>query len=101
MSLLEAMVKHLPHYHSDHCPLLLQTNPTSSNGLGKRPFRFQTAWLAYKDFGKVVNELWRENMSLVDSLQRLDFGLQSWNKDSFGNIFQRKRLLIRRLMGVQ
>ncbi|GLT52016.1 hypothetical protein SLA2020_253800, partial [Shorea laevis] len=39
-----AMVKHLPKTHSDHCPILLPVT-SSPHHFGNRPFRFQSMWL--------------------------------------------------------
>lgn len=51
-----ASVVHLPHSYSDHCPLLLQTSPPQSIGLGKHPFRFVAAWMDHDDFKRVVSD---------------------------------------------
>lgn len=39
----EASVIHLPHSHSDHSPILLQTSPYDSSETSRRPFRFFAA----------------------------------------------------------
>ncbi|XP_043818255.1 uncharacterized protein LOC122725284 [Manihot esculenta] len=70
----EARIVHPPKFHSDHCPIILS--------LGEQPlpngnfFCCQAAWFAHPDF--------------VDS-----------NREEFGNIFAKKRRLLRRIEGVQ
>ena len=39
----DAKVSHLTRCHSDHCPILLQTNPIRQLHL-TRPFKFQSFW---------------------------------------------------------
>lgn len=38
-----ALVRHLPHCHSDHCLLLLELEEGESGSMGLRPFRFEEA----------------------------------------------------------
>lgn len=97
----EATLRHLPHSYSHHCPILLQTMGVSSAGLGQRPFKFQAAWLAHNEFVKIVQESWSPESTIQENLQQLSLSLQHWNKYTFGNIFQRKRRLTRRLEGIQ
>ncbi|XP_030964009.1 uncharacterized protein LOC115985181 [Quercus lobata] len=59
----DAKVTHLPRYHSDHCPVLLEMHP-----------------------------------SAVDSFTR---NVVDWNKNQFGNIFTRKKILMARINGIQ
>lgn len=49
----EASVKHMTRINSDHCPLLVDLNPSNSLNF-PRPFRFQLGWLAHPDFTNVV-----------------------------------------------
>lgn len=92
---LEAIVRHLPHSHSDHAPILLYLSGSQPSGLGRHPFKFQAKWLDHKEFAKVVADNWSSGEPLVHSLQKTAEALQQWNKSSFRNIFQRKRRLQR------
>lgn len=51
---LEAIVSHLPHCCSDHCPLLLELDKGHSIRLGDRPFRFEAAWLLEAGFMEML-----------------------------------------------
>lgn len=53
----DAIVKHFPMMHSDHSPLLLNTQGRNAH---TRPhvFRFQVAWLTDKWLTKVVQKSW-------------------------------------------
>lgn len=97
----EATLTHLPHSHSDHCPILLQTKRNASVGMGRRPFRFLAAWMEHRDFTRVIEENWRTDINVPASLDVLKEALTDWNKNVFGNIFARKKKLLRRLAGAQ
>lgn len=86
----EATLRHLPHSHSDHYPILLQTVRTSSSGMGRRPFWFNAAWMEHKGFSKVVEEHWNNETCMPVTLKTLSKSLQDWNTNTFGNIFARK-----------
>jgi hypothetical protein len=97
----ESTVLHLPRVHSDHTPILLDTEPAQHH-FGDRPFRFETIWLTDPSFPKLVHESWQTfpnnvNLALADFTTRVT----SWNKQEFGNIFYRKRRLLARINGVQ
>lgn len=53
------------------------------------------------DFASLRQEKWSMDSSIVVSLQKLSQELKLWNKNVFGNNFQHKRKLLRRLEGVQ
>lgn len=38
-----ATITHLPHSHSNHCPLLLRLEESKRKRMGDRPFRFHAA----------------------------------------------------------
>lgn len=95
------MVKHLSHSYSDHCPLLLTLDPGKERKLGERPFRFQAMWLRHKNFIRWMKEEWCFEGNLLAGLRDFRAKLESWNKNTFGNVFQRKRRNMLRLEGVQ
>lgn len=96
-----ATLRHLPHAHSDHCPLLLKLSTVDCSWLGHRPFRFTSAWLRHPDFNLLVNREWKEKGGLQSSLSLLTESLWAWNVHTFGDIFQRKKRLSSRLEGIQ
>ena len=96
----EARVSHLTRCHSDHCPVLLETVPRQTNFLN-RPFRFQSFWLSDPSFPQVVTKAWNQDDNLSTSIDRFTNDAMIWNKNQFGNIFEKKRRLIARLNGIQ
>lgn len=96
-----ARVKHLPHSHSDHCPLLLELEEEKLKGLGLRPFRFEAAWMTSPDFERVLTDEWQGEEALPTALKELAIKLHAWNATTFGNIFRRKCRNELRLGGVQ
>jgi len=97
----EGAVRHLPHSHSDHCPLLI--SPTGFGGLHPKPkpFRFQAAWLEHCKFEEFLHQKWQPQQPLVSSLAALTKELCCWNREVFGNLFRRKRKTWARLEGIQ
>lgn len=49
----------------------------------------------------VVQRSWNNETNVAASLHSLSYSLQLWNKSVFGNIFQRKRRMLRCLEGMQ
>lgn len=90
-SFLKATIKPLPRSYSDHCLIMLQTSKEVLSFMCKRPFRFQATWLEHREFGKIVEQCWQNISQLPPALERLSDKLSFWNKESFGNIFQKKR----------
>lgn len=95
-----ACVKHLPHVWSDHCPILLHLGGTPSTGLGERPFKFQAAWLLHNNFDEWMRENWMTKVDLPEALKDFSCKLRAWNRDTFENIFKRKKREEIRLTGV-
>ena len=91
-----AEIHHLPRVKSDHCPILLDTNPLERKS--PKPFLFEQMWFTDPYFSALIESSWHtsENIpSMSSSLSRfpcyLDFLTQrinDWNKTQFGNIFQ-------------
>ena len=50
-----AKVSHLTRCHSDHCPVLMETNPCRPMQMN-RPFKFQSFWLSDPSFPSVINQ---------------------------------------------
>ncbi|KAF7808369.1 putative ribonuclease H protein At1g65750 family [Senna tora] len=91
----------LPKLKSDHNPLLLRTKLERSNSPKDKPFRLQLAWATNKDFKKLVDSSWAHNKPWLQGLQDFTSLVKKWNQTEFGNVFLRKKNLIRRLEGIE
>ena len=96
----DAKVSHLTRCHSDHCPILLQTNPIRQLHL-TRPFKFQSFWLSDPSFPNVVKQAWQQPRNLLEAIEVFSSQASIWNKNHFGNIFHKKKRVLARLDGVQ
>lgn len=96
-----ASVKHLPAIQSDHCPLLISPNGFAPISALNKPFWFQAAWMTHEQFDDFVKNKWSNEIPLVPFLKTFSHELQSWNKEVFHNIFQKKRELFARIGGIQ
>ena len=104
-----AEIHHLPRVKSDHCPIMLNTDPSMLKP--PKPFCFEQMWLTDPTFPSLVEDNWQASelipstsSSLSRFPRRLDAltkNIHSWNKTHFGNIFHRKNRLIARLRGIQ
>ena len=97
---LDAKVSHLTRCHSDHCPVLMETNPKRQLLL-TRPFKFQSFWLSDPSFLSVVNQAWHHPRKLMEAIEVFSNQAKLWNKNQFGNIFQKKKRVLAWLNGVQ
>ncbi|XP_073051340.1 uncharacterized protein [Primulina eburnea] len=85
-------VEHLARTVSDHCPLLV-TAPIFARGPSS--FRFQRMWVRHHGFLQTVRLNWNLPCSLSGmprlfaKMKRLKHHLRWWNRDVFGNIFDR------------
>lgn len=96
-----AKVIHLPRIHSDHCPLLLKCNPFQQRS-SNRPFRLELMWMSHPSFKNLISEAWAErDICLETSMKRFSIKVKDWNRDVFGNVFQRKKRVMARLNGIQ
>lgn len=93
---------HLARIHSDHHPLLLVQDPEEVTQRELRPRRFLAAWLTREDFNAVFQTAWSspsDGIARAITKARKDCFL--WGENSFGDIFKRKRILLRRIEGIQ
>ena len=96
----DAKVTHLTRCHSDHCPVLMEALPVSTQAANK-PFRFQEFWLSDLSFPNIVSKAWCNSRSLVESIDSFSREATLWNRNHFGNIHQKKRRVLARIYGVQ
>ncbi|PNY05589.1 ribonuclease H [Trifolium pratense] len=97
----EAFVEVLCRLHSDHNPLLLRFGGLPL-ARGPRPFRFEAAWIDHEDYSEVVDRAWKSaNHNPVLALTNVRENSITFNQETFGNIFKRKKHIERRLRGIQ
>ncbi|KAF7822605.1 ribonuclease H [Senna tora] len=97
----EASVHNLFNSYSDHNPIGLfcrDNHPSKQD----RPFRFEAAWAHHPGFYNVVKFAWESCVQNVPlRLSTVKSHALWFNKNVFGNIFQRKKKLKARLNGIQ
>ncbi|XP_019168955.1 PREDICTED: uncharacterized protein LOC109164864 [Ipomoea nil] len=92
----------LPRLHSDHHPVLFLDVAGNPPDRDTRPFRFEAAWLGREDYKK----LWEDTVKSFEGglevfIPAITEKSKLWNREVFGNIFQRKKQLEGRIRGVQ
>ncbi|ONK68086.1 uncharacterized protein A4U43_C05F7280 [Asparagus officinalis] len=92
-----ASVRHLPKFGSDHTPLLLSLEPKCRYDKSRRPFRFEIAWLTHPDFLEFIHQNWKRDCPANIALAALKDKLLDWNRKCFGNIHEKKTLLLAEL----
>ncbi|KAL5783915.1 hypothetical protein ACOSQ2_006307 [Xanthoceras sorbifolium] len=98
----EGFVRHLPRINSDHCPIVLNLYSAHIPNNSLKPFRFEAMWSPHAEYSGLVSNCWTRNVgSLSEKLNALAANLKDWNRDSFGCIFRRKRVLLARILGIQ
>ncbi|XP_074315711.1 uncharacterized protein LOC141651919 [Silene latifolia] len=96
-----AMVRHLPAFQSDHCPLFISPNGFVPLNSINKPFRFQACWMTHENFKDFIEESWPTGGNFLSRLELLSTKLKNSNSEVFGDIFRRKRSLIARIGGCQ
>ena len=86
-----ASVTHLNKLKSDHSPLLLSLLENSAPNRRRRPFRMLASWFSHPNFEATVRNCWKLELDWVSVVNHLQAELQTWNKEVFGNIFERKK----------
>lgn len=66
-----AVVRHLTHAHSDHCPVLVDLDGDERLPLGERQFKFLAAWFLHDDFQSLLKREWRLEGDLMQALKQL------------------------------
>lgn len=95
-----ATVSHLPKIKSDHRPLRVDFRPDIHSG--KRcSFRFLAGWVEHPTFSNFVKDNWSDSGSISMTHSSFMDKVKNWNKDVYGHITSRKKLLIRKLNNIQ
>jgi len=97
----------LPAAGSDHWPVCLKWGLDERSR--RRPFRFESFWLTHPDLRSLISSWWKDSedpsdrsmYSFQQRLKSLKVKLKDWNREHFGNIFQEKARLERRLEEIQ
>jgi hypothetical protein len=86
----------LPKAGSDHWPVSLWLDTGATPKL--KPFRFEKFWLTHLDFQELSTTWWRQAeidhtcmYKFHQRLKNFKWHLKRWNKNMFGNIFQKIR----------
>ena len=94
-------VLHLPKVASDHRSVLVCFEKVVSRYRRSRPFRFLAPWLTHEQFNSFVQKAWDPQAHYSNAASHFVQAVQEWNREVFGNIFQRKRRLMARINGIQ
>lgn len=97
----ELTVQHLTRVGSDQCPLLIDFGDVKRRSMCAKPFKIFKVWMNHSSLRDTVLAAWRQEATVGENLNKIASVLEVWNKEVFGNIFQRKRRLANRIRGVQ
>lgn len=64
-------------------------------------FRFETIWTSHPDLIHVISDSWRSKRNIIDAIPTFIENVTKWNPTTFGNIFCKKRKVIKRIQGIQ
>jgi exonuclease III len=92
---------------SDHWPIQLWMEVPATPG--KKPFRFEQFWLDHPDFQANIQGWWKEAeinhgtkmYRFQQKLKNLKLRLKSWNRHTFGNIFETQKQLTEQMNEIQ
>ncbi|XP_028801012.1 uncharacterized protein LOC114756247 [Neltuma alba] len=88
---IDAVVKHLPWFKSNRCPLLLQLWPGMvPRSSTSRPFRFNAPWVLHDDFNRLVKDSWEHKVNWVENIEKFIKVLVDWSNTSSLEQLQRK-----------
>lgn len=94
------MVYHFHKVKFDHRPLAIYFGKKRT-AKPTNPFRFISAWLSHKDFRNIVTKSWEPADQLEDTVKGFIAVAKKWNMEVFGIIFQKKRILLAHIKGIQ
>jgi hypothetical protein len=90
---------------SDHCPIVLDTNPVDT--FYPRPFRFEAAWTRDPRSLDIVKEAWvteakgSECFKLYRKQYNTQMALKKWNREVFGHCLHRIDSLMLQIQQIQ
>lgn len=91
------------HFHkikSDHRPLAINFEYKCALKVD-RPFHFLSSWLTHERFGEFVKENWVSKDQLQGTITHFISTAKECNKEIFGNIQKKKRVLMARISSIQ
>lgn len=95
----QALVQMLPQHGSDHNPLLLSCDKFKVSRA--KLFYFQAAWMNHPEYESLVQSSWTKTTGGVNiKLDAVRKQSLIFNRETFGNIFKRKRQIEARINGV-
>ncbi|XP_019422981.1 PREDICTED: uncharacterized protein LOC109332454 [Lupinus angustifolius] len=97
---LHASITHLNPLKSNHSPLLVNLTGTSEPNRQRRPFRFLASLMSHPSYHELIRTSWQIYPSWMETINQLKESLLVWNKKVFGDIFKRKKRLLRRINGI-
>lgn len=86
----KSTIHHLIARGSDHSPIILKTNPIWKDGA--YPFKYFGGWMEHPDCKRLIMDTWSTtrqgsvSFSFAKNLKNVKVSLNSWNKNTFGNI---------------
>lgn len=93
-------VTHLSLPSSVHCGLWLRLDSSSTSSSQQGYFKLLGPCIDHPDFRNQVKRSWQQSSYWEDNISRLTSSLKIWNKVVFGNIFNKKHRLLRRMEGI-
>lgn len=97
----EATVLHLPKINSDHRPILICYRRDSDSRQNPKPFCLMVSWLTDAKFKEFFSKCWNSKIYFIISTKEFAEKVSRWNKEVFGGIFKRERILLARLYAIQ
>ncbi|KAH0705372.1 hypothetical protein KY290_010066 [Solanum tuberosum] len=58
-------------------------------------------WTSHPDLIKIITDSWTSQSNILDAIPTFQKNVSKWNQVTFGNIFHKKRNLIKRIEGIQ
>ncbi|XLR08090.1 hypothetical protein S83_036028 [Arachis hypogaea] len=92
----ETRVEVLARINSDHHPLYVTMLPCTQK-IQNKPFRYEAMWELHLEFNDFVRGHWKNSINLNQSLNQFRKEIIKWNRDTFGHIGKKKRILMRRI----
>jgi len=96
----DSQAHHLPRTHADHYPFLLTLSPLT-NLKRDNFFRFETMWATHPYLQQIICNWWDGDNNIHFSIVNFQKKVTEWNYTTFGNIFCKKRKIMKRLKGIQ